>query len=195
MVKCVVAISGKRKSGKDYCTRILKQELEKLFVRTAVTGISNSLKMEFAKIHRLDYAELLSDGPYKEQYRKEMIKWGEDVRSRDSGLFCRAAIDPFVDNEVVIVSDCRRPSDYEFFTSNHPTLTIRVETSEENRRERGFRFVEGVDDGESECSLDGYAFDEILKNITGEDLSIQIGQIIARILNISDLDKCHVMKN
>uniref|UniRef100_A0A8R1HV19 Phosphomevalonate kinase n=1 Tax=Caenorhabditis japonica TaxID=281687 RepID=A0A8R1HV19_CAEJA len=174
MPKCVVAISGKRKSGKDYCTKILKQALENRQVAVAVTGISNSLKMEFAKIHGLDYAELLTDGPYKEKYRREMIK---------------AAINPFISTDVVIVSDCRRPSDYRFFTENYSTLTVRVETSDEHRHERGFKFVDGVDDADSECALDLHNFDAVLRNLTGEDLTPQVERIMDIVFEILDKEK------
>ena len=37
----------------------------------------------------------MGDGEYKEIYRKEMIKWGEDIRNKDHGYFCRAAIELF----------------------------------------------------------------------------------------------------
>ncbi|CAL2045008.1 unnamed protein product [Caenorhabditis brenneri] len=174
MPKCVIAISGKRKSGKDYCTRIIKESLSRKNINVAIVGISNSLKEQYAKLHGLDFAELLTDGPYKEQFRKDMIRWGEDARKNDSGLFCRASIDPVVNTDIVIVSDCRRSTDYEFFTMNYTTLTVRIETSEENRAQRGFEFVEGVDDAESECGLDGYNFDFVLKNLTGGNLMKQL---------------------
>jgi len=39
--------------------------------------------------------ELLSDGEMKEQHRKSMIEWSENLRSHDSGYFCRMAIDMY----------------------------------------------------------------------------------------------------
>lgn len=35
--------------------------------------------------------ELLSDGEYKEQYRLDMINWGEEMRAKDYGCFCKIA--------------------------------------------------------------------------------------------------------
>ncbi len=37
----------------------------------------------------------MSDGLYKEKYRAEMIAWGEEIRAKDSGFFCRSAIQMF----------------------------------------------------------------------------------------------------
>ena len=88
-----------------------------------------------------------------------------------------------IDSDVVIVSDCRRLTDYAYFNSNFNSLTIRVESSEENRKERGFRFVEGVDDAESECGLDNYKFDVVLKNLTGEELAPQVEAITGIVIN------------
>lgn len=186
MPKCVVAISGKRKSGKDYCTKLIKEALKEKRIDLSVIGISDSLKKEYATIHGVNFADLLTDGPYKEQFRKDMIRWGEEVRKKDSGIFCRTAIGSVIDSEVVIVSDCRRLTDYEFFTSNYSTLTIRIEANENDRIQRGFKFVDGIDNAESECGLDDYKYDLILRNFTGENLKSQIDSIVENVLKIID---------
>uniref|UniRef100_A0A1I7TS76 Phosphomevalonate kinase n=1 Tax=Caenorhabditis tropicalis TaxID=1561998 RepID=A0A1I7TS76_9PELO len=188
MPKCVVAISGKRKSGKDYCTKLIKEALTLKDVNVSVVGISNSLKEQFATINGLNYAELLTDGSYKEQFRKEMIEWGEKARIKDSGLFCRSAIDSVIDSDVVIVSDCRRSTDYEFFTSKYSTLTVRIEASENDRKQRGFQFVAGIDDAVSECGLDDYECDLVLYNSTGKDLQTQIDIIVLKIISLTKMN-------
>ncbi|CAD66220.1 Phosphomevalonate kinase [Caenorhabditis elegans] len=182
----VIAISGKRKSGKDYCTNLIREVLVQKRFDVSVAGISHSLKMEFAKKHGLKYEELLTDGPYKELYRKDMIQWGEEARCKDSGLFCRAAISSTMDSDIVIISDCRRRTDYEYFSANYRTVTIRIETSEEDRKQRGYQFVEGVDDAESECGLDDYKFNLVIKNQSGTDLSQQLNMVTEKISRIID---------
>ena len=83
----VVVVSGKRKSGKDFvCERLLDQ----LGAAAAEIGrLSAPLKEAYAEAHGLDFAELLTDGPYKEKYRLDMIRWGEERREKDSGFFAR----------------------------------------------------------------------------------------------------------
>ena len=60
-----------------------------------------------------DYEKLMSSDGYKEKYRKDMIRWSEEIRDRDHGYFCRAAIEFYAaaDKSAWIVSDCRRKSD------------------------------------------------------------------------------------
>jgi len=43
----------------------------------------------------LDIDQLLGQGEYKEKYRLEMSKWGENIRKEDYGYFCRAAINMY----------------------------------------------------------------------------------------------------
>lgn len=63
--------------------------------RAVVIKISAPIKLHFAKTRGLDLQELMGQSEYKEIYRKEMIKWGEDIRNKDHGYFCRAAIELF----------------------------------------------------------------------------------------------------
>ena len=96
----------------------------------------------------------------------EMMKWGEEVRSKDPGYFCRLAIQEAT-KPVWIICDARRHTDMEFF-SNYPMLSIRVQASDEVRRSRGWQFVASVDDGESECGVDQYNCDIVINN-NGDD--------------------------
>lgn len=58
---------------------------------------------------------------------------------------------------VVIVSDIRRNTDIKFFQEeNYNIRTIRIETSDAIRKERGWIFQKNVDDVQSECDLDNY---------------------------------------
>ena len=83
----VVVVSGKRKVGKDFvCERLLAL----LGAATAEIGrLSAPLKQAYALEHGLDYEELLTDGPYKEKYRKDMIAWGERRREKEPGFFAQ----------------------------------------------------------------------------------------------------------
>ncbi|RCN37100.1 putative phosphomevalonate kinase [Ancylostoma caninum] len=196
MVKLVVLISGKRKSGKDYCCKVLKRALEPLEV--SIHGVSHSLKKIYANNHGLDYSQLISDGPYKETHRLGMIKWGESIRDAEPDFFCRlvptgcqgffsyiahfsyklrATIPSTCSDDVVIISDCRRPTDIEYFQTNYRTLTVRIEASIEERVRRGFMFTEGIDDMPSECALDEYEHDMTIVNDQSRDFSREIENV------------------
>ncbi|VDP14819.1 unnamed protein product [Heligmosomoides polygyrus] len=176
MVKLVILISGKRKSGKDYCSEKLKAALSPL--RVSVYAVSHSLKAIYANDHGLVYSELVSDGPYKEIHRSNMIRWGESIRDAQPDFFCRATIPSSCTDDVVIISDCRRPSDIDYFRSNYQTITVRVSASIEERERRGFVFVEGIDDMPSECALDNYPHDIVVVNDDSCDPEEQLKHVV-----------------
>ncbi|NXJ08653.1 PMVK kinase, partial [Odontophorus gujanensis] len=116
--------------------------------------------------HGLDFQRLLDASAYKEQYRQDMIRWGEEKRRADPGFFCRTAVQGAA-QPVWVVSDTRRLSDVEWFRGAYgdAVLTVRVTATEETRRRRSWVFVAGVDDAESECGLDqGVPFDWVIAN-------------------------------
>uniref|UniRef100_A0A3P9PPB6 Phosphomevalonate kinase n=1 Tax=Poecilia reticulata TaxID=8081 RepID=A0A3P9PPB6_POERE len=160
----VLVFSGKRKSGKDYITDVIQDRLGPEVC--AVLRLSGPLKQQYAQERGLDLNQLLGSGPYKERYRADMIRWGEDRRNCDPGFFCRLATRG-AQQPVWVVSDARRQSDLQWFRSEFPrqTRSVRVQCSEETRRQRGWSFTPGVDDAESECGLDrGVEFDWTIRN-------------------------------
>ena len=148
-VQLAIIYAGKRKSGKDYCSDRL---LALIGDEVAEIGrLSGPLKKAYAEEHDLDYAELLTASSYKEQHRARMITWGEERRNADAGFFARKVLTA-ASKPILIISDARRPGDVAFFQENVPTvITVRVEASQETRKQRGWVFASGVDDAESEC--------------------------------------------
>nr|ACO10932.1 Phosphomevalonate kinase [Caligus rogercresseyi] len=157
MPKIIYLFMGKRKSGKDYVTDLLEKELKSKGENPIVVRLSSPIKRLYAEKHGLDYEKLLSASDYKEKYRSDMIQWSEEIRNKDHGVFCRAALPEDKDDKksIWIVSDCRRKTDVAFFECKYPkTLRVRVFASEETRIKRGLVFQKGIDDAESECGLD-----------------------------------------
>ncbi|NXC23238.1 PMVK kinase, partial [Corythaeola cristata] len=123
--------------------------------------------------HGLDFQRLLDASAYKEMYRQDMIRWGEEKRRADPGFFCRTAVEGAA-QPVWVVSDTRRLSDVEWFRDVYGDVvqTVRVVATEETRKRRNWVFVDGVDDAESECGLDqGVAFDWVITN-DGDELAL-----------------------
>ncbi|XP_062278070.1 phosphomevalonate kinase [Scomber scombrus] len=160
----VLVFCGKRKSGKDFVTDLILNRLGADVC--CILRLSGPLKHQYAEEHSLDLDQLLGPGLYKEQYRADMIRWGEDRRRQDPGFFCRLATRG-ARQPVWVVSDARRLSDLQWFWSEFPRQTrcVRVQSSENTRKQRGWSFTAGVDDAESECGLDsGVDFDWIITN-------------------------------
>ena len=117
----------------------------------------------------MDLERLMDSSAYKETYRKAMIVWGEEMRAKDPGYFCRLAIHE-ADKPIWLVCDARRTTDMDYFKSHYGerTITVRVVASDAVRVRRGWEFTIGVDDAESECGLDDYTCDVVITN-NGDD--------------------------
>lgn len=159
-MKVIVLLSGKRKSGKDFVADRLKCDLQAAGLTVAIVRISEPLKREYARLNELNLDELLSSSEYKEKFRSDMVEWGEQIRNRDPGYFCRLAVQgDNQSNQICIVSDCRRPSDLKYFINCHSSdettlMKIRINSDDISRINRGWKFVNGIDDAETECALD-----------------------------------------
>lgn len=97
--------------------------------------------------HKLDGARLLDASEYKEVYRANMIRWGEEKRHSDYGYFCRIVTSGVgSDRPLWIISDARRRTDLKYFNENFPgkVLTVRVVASDSVRQQRGWIFTPGV---------------------------------------------------
>ncbi|XP_055339567.1 phosphomevalonate kinase-like [Paramacrobiotus metropolitanus] len=169
----VLILSGKRKAGKDYiANRLLRKFGEEI---ATIIHLSGPLKSEYARLFSLDYDRLLSADTYKETYREDMIAWGEQKRRDDPGYFCRlATASPWVvGKKVWIICDARRQSDLQYFAAYPHVIRIRVRADDATRTKRGFEFIAGIDDAESECGLDAVTdWDYVLDNSDGKDKDI-----------------------
>ncbi|KAL9823287.1 phosphomevalonate kinase [Geothlypis trichas] len=169
--RSVLLLSGKRKSGKDFVAEELRSRLGPDVC--TILRLSGPLKEQYAKEHGLDFERLLDASAYKERFRQDMIRWGEEKRRADPGFFCRAAVRGAL-QPVWVVSDTRRLSDVEWFRDTYGDVvqTVRVVATEETRKRRNWVFVTGVDDAESECGLDqGVAFDWVITN-DGDEVAL-----------------------
>lgn len=146
-------------------------------------------------------------GPLKEQHRKEMICWSDRVRTQLPTFFCMEAfklggwiahifetwcVDALwcssfsATKPIIIVSDIRRRTDVDYFTSlDIPILAVRINASDEERKERGWVATEGVDDVASECDLDDFdEWDFVINNDTESDAEIIFQNIGCYVENV-----------
>lgn len=145
-----------------------------------IIRISEPIKSAWAEAKNLNLQELLSDGPYKEKYRKEMIVWSDQKRAEDYGVFCRGASSK-ITKPLVIVSDIRRKNDIRWFreTFGDRVKLIRIECDDKIRARRGWKFEEGVDDIQSECDLDDWQeWDLLVENDGQKDAEEIINEIL-----------------
>jgi len=162
--KILLLVSGKRKCGKDHISQLIQRRLgDDLGV---VLHISAPLKREYAEMANLDYHKLLDSSAYKEVHRANMVKWGEQVRRKDASYFCQKTVETAERSgrPIWIVADIRRKTDIEYF-NQFEMLTLRLQSSNQVRSNRGWVFTEGIDDSETEVDLDDYLdWDFIISN-------------------------------
>lgn len=161
VVAVVLLFSGKRKSGKDYVVA----ELSKLLgeEKCEVLRLSAPLKKQYALEHDLDFEKLLDSSIYKEKFRKSMIEWGELKRKENPEFFCDSVTKDAC-KPIMVISDGRRRTDMKYFRERFKTIHVRVEASDKIRKLRGWSFVGGIDDAESECDLDNETVDVFVDN-------------------------------
>lgn len=163
--------------------------LKRLGDRAEIGRLSAPLKKKYAEENKLDYKKLLSDGPYKEQFRKDMIRWGEERRSKDPGFFAAQVLaDADSKCEILIISDARRPTDLDFFdsqareNSTYSVIKVRVEATEATRKSRNWVFTQGVDDAPSECALDNRTWNQVVQNNGNvDDLRESLRELVEKI--------------
>ncbi|KAF3420004.1 hypothetical protein E2986_04884 [Frieseomelitta varia] len=179
----ILLFSGKRKSGKDYITNALHERVGS--DKSVIIRLSGPIKFHWAKTRGLNVDELLGDGKYKESYRLEMAKWGENIRKEDYGYFCRAALEIkqfclAFSKRIWIVSDARRKTDIQWFVENFEDIckTIRIESDDLVRNKRGWVFSPGIDDSETECNLDDINTWDLKVTNNTEDINCILEQIL-----------------
>lgn len=166
--KLVITLSGKRKSGKDHIANIIVDYLK---VRNkshllAVLRIGEPIKRVYAERHNLRLEKLLDSTAYKEDYRRNMVEWSQDHR-RKNGMNCFLQMSIEHENAyakpIWLLTDARRFCDLEFFESlqqnQKPSMLLfklRITCDDETRTGRGWTYVEGIDDQETECGLDTF---------------------------------------
>jgi len=183
--KVIILLSGKRKSGKDYIAELLSARFNSSATKCKVLHISSPLKEEYARIHGLDLSQLLSADSYKEVYRKEMVEWGEGIRNKDPGYFCRICVKDGIGFHIWIVADVRRKTDLEWFSSRYgqccKILKVRIVACDKVREGRGWKYTKGIDDKETECGLDtGVVWDLEVRN-EGQEMEKDLERVVERV--------------
>jgi phosphomevalonate kinase len=96
-IKKIILLSGKRKSGKDYVGEILAEKLQAVLLH-----LSEPLKLEYARLYQINGEQLLNSSSYKENYRKDMIKYMILFKNKKKFLIFLFLLDGVKINDVKI---------------------------------------------------------------------------------------------
>ncbi len=166
MNKHVIAVSGKQFAGKDTVVEILLQYL-KNFKRI---GIGDAIKEEYSKRTGLSVEEIEKN---KSTYRPDLIALGDEGRAISSDYWLRKILDSDFN---VIISDLRLKNELNL-AKQYNAITIRVESSRENRAKRG-NIVKENDLTETDLD-DITSWDFIIENNSDYDTLKNNVQIVA----------------
>ncbi len=108
--------------------------------------VSYSLAIGCVQEHNLCYEQLMDASEYKERYREDMIRWGEERRLADADYFCRLTCTAAKPCPLWVVADARRPSDLAYFRKHYASkvITVRVFADDDTRAARGWTFTKGT---------------------------------------------------
>ena len=145
--KFVLAISGKRCSGKSTAAKILGPEFE-----IPIVSLGFMIKSEYAKYASIDILDLY-DRQKKELHRRGIQEYSNFRRSADNDCFVQKWCDQVSGMRQVICDDSREPHDNEMFEIVG-AIPIRIRASEEVRTSLGYVPDPVVDSHPTEVGLD-----------------------------------------
>lgn len=147
--KRVLALAGKRKTGKSECAKFFQELSDNSFVEKA---FADPLKQMFAEVRNIDVEDLYHN-KNKEQYREDIISFSWAMK-RDKGLFIFAEefFNSILGNSLVLCDDIRIIEEMQLLCVFGGVI-YKVHADDAVRAKRGWKFTPGVDDEISETEL------------------------------------------
>jgi phosphomevalonate kinase len=171
MATAVIALSGKRFSGKDTLATLLCDRAVALGEPLRRRALADECKRAFVEEQAaagvaVDLAGLLGDRAYKERWRPALTAFTERALARNPAVFCERLLPPGAPaGEPLLVTDVRLLHDASFLKAHGDTLLVRLSCDDAARARFGWTHTDGVDTHRTETELDRYAaWDLIIPN-------------------------------
>jgi phosphomevalonate kinase len=166
MSKKIIVLSGKQFSGKDTVADMITEH----FTDFKEIALAGAIKKEFGKIKNITIQEIERNKPL---YRPELIELGNKGRAESPDFWIKKVVE---EEGNLIVPDLRLKHEL-FIFKIHGAITIRVESSREERAKRGNLISE---DDPTETQLDDINdWNYVVENNGSlEDLREQVVKII-----------------
>jgi len=178
----VVAISGKRFSGKDTFASMIVAKSSGKVVTYAFAA--ESKRMFVAEHAGIDLARLTSDRAYKEQNRPALTAFTVAALAADPLVFCKSVADRIeASHDGALVTDMRLRIEVEHFRSRFDLHVVRLARSDAGRAASGWVHSDAVDGHHTETELDDPSWwDEVVSNDgTLEELEVKAAAISAKL--------------
>lgn len=189
-MKKLLAISGKRFSGKDTFAAMLVAEAKArgaTLETYAFAGESKRLfvAQEAARGIAVDLARLTSDRAYKEEWRPQLTKFTVDSIAADPLVFCRAVAARIeASPSPALITDLRLTLELQHLRPRFALRVLRLVRTDTHRAQSGWTFKAAVDDHHTETELDDSTlWDEAIANDGAEaDLRARAAAVISEFL-------------
>ena len=187
MTKLLLAISGKRFSGKDTLAALLVQHARARGVTLETYAFAAESKRMFTAERALagvsvDLERLQHDRDYKERWRPELTPFTMDALARDPLVFCRSVAERIEASAAAsLVTDVRLRLEVTHLRSRFRLHLVRIARSDATRAASGWAFTPSADDHPTETQLDDPSlWDEVMTNDGSvEELSAKAEALIA----------------
>lgn len=167
----LLAISGKRFSGKDTFAALLVDEAKKLGVTLETYAFAGESKRLFAEQQRregveVDLARLTADREYKEAWRPKLTKFTVEAIAADPLVFCRAVAQRIeASGRPALITDLRLKLELDYLRPRFALHVVRLVRSDAARAASGWQFKQDVDTHHTETELDDPSlWDEVVTN-------------------------------
>ena len=188
MKKRLLAISGKRFSGKDTLAALLVERaaLRGLTLETcAFAAESKRMFVEDRAAHgtAVDLERLQRDREYKETWRPQLTAFTMDQLAQDPLVFCRRVADRIaLSQHASLVTDVRLRLEVEHLRPRFDLHLVRIARSDDARAASGWTYTAAVDGHETETQLDDVSlWDEVVDNDGSlDELAAHAEDVIAR---------------
>lgn len=171
MKKPVLALSGKRFSGKDTLAAMLVDAAAKRGVTLETHAFAAESKRLFvareaARGVVVDLDRLQNDRSYKEARRPELTAFTVESLAADPLVFCRSVADRIAASAAPsLITDVRLRLEVEHLRPRFDLHLVRIARSDAARAASGWSFVASVDGHHTETELDDPSlWDEVIAN-------------------------------
>jgi phosphomevalonate kinase len=186
MKKRVLALSGKRFSGKDALAAMLASRTAARGVRLATHAFAAESKRLFAaREPRVEVDKLLGDRAYKERWRPALTTFTVESLAADPLVFCRSVADRIAASpDAALVTDVRLRVEVLHLRERFDVVLVRLARSDAARASSGWSFVASVDGHHTETELDDpSSWDVVVDNDgTLDDLGARADALVTRLL-------------
>ena len=171
MNKLLLAISGKRFSGKDTLAALLVEHAQKRGITLETYAFAAESKRMFTDEQAaagitVDLERLQHDREYKELWRPQLTAFTMESLARDPLVFCRSVAGRIeASSTSSLVTDVRLRLEVEHLRPRFRLHLVRITRSDESRAASGWKYTPSADDHRTETDLDDPSlWDEVLTN-------------------------------